>query len=35
MTIAFFSDVHGNLLAVLAEANADVLLFGHPHKPYH
>ena len=33
MTIAFFSDVPGNLPAVLT--NANVLLFGHPHKPYH
>ena len=38
MTVAFFSDVHGNRLAleaVLADANADVRLFGHIHKPYH
>ena len=36
MTIAFFSDVHGNLPALLAVlADANVLLFGHPHKPYH
>ena len=33
MTVAFFSDVPGNLPVVLA--NADVLLFGHPHEPYH
>ena len=38
MTIAFFSDVHGKLpalQAVLAEAQTDILLFGHTHKPYH